>query len=512
MGNASSASRAAGPGALVVVGRLLPFAVLVAAGALLVAAPPGDHYGLLLSVVPFLAAAVHGVYLTALIGTLTVALYAGAGLSRNDDDVDVTLIKLAFLTAAAATAVLFSQARAREQRLNKAQDVALGLQQGLMPRSLTGNHAVEVCHRYVPTDSEAGVGGDWCDVIRLSGARVALVMGDVVGHGVHAAATMGQLRTAVRTLADLDLPPDELLSRLDDLAVQLAEEDENRDLGATLLYAVYDPVSRTCTLAGAGHPPPAVLRPDDTVEFPRMAEHPPLGIGGTPFETTTLEVADGTVLALFTDGLLDLRHRAPEVALTDVAAALGPAARPLPEICGDVYDVAPADCDDDVTVLLARVHAVVAGHVAAWEFPADTRSPGRARAAAGRQLTTWGLHEEVFATELVVTELVTNAIRYASPPVVLRLIMTDALICEVSDTSSTAPHMRLPRLLDEGGRGLYIVGRLARRWGTRYTDTGKTIWVEQALPGSVKQAVRTEDPVRGPLRLAEPRPGVERLP
>lgn len=473
----------AGSDALVVVARVLPFAVLVLSAVLLLVTPPGDHYGLLLSVVPFLAAAVHGVQLTALIGTLTVALYAVMGLSRHDDDdVDVTLIKVAFLAVASATAVLFSQARARERRLNKAQDVALGLQQGLMPASLGGNHAVEVCHRYEPTDSEAGVGGDWCDVIRLSGARVALVVGDVVGHGVHAAATMGRLRTAVRTLADLDLPPDELLSRMDDLAAQLAEEDETRDLGATFLYAVYDPVAGTCTFAAAGHPPPAVLRPDGRVDFPQLTEHPPLGIGGTPFDATTLDVAEGTVLALFTDGLLDLRHRAPESALADVAAALGPADRPLARICDDVYALAPEESDDDVTVLLARTHAVTADHVAAWEYPADARSPGRARAAASRQLAEWGLDDEVFATELIVTELVTNAVRHASPPVVLRLIRTDALICEVSDTSSTAPHMRLPRLLDEGGRGLYIVGRLARRWGTRYTDTGKTIWVEQSLP------------------------------
>ncbi|MFI0941441.1 SpoIIE family protein phosphatase [Streptomyces sp. NPDC021020] len=478
----SSTARRAGPGATAIGVRLLPFVVLAVVGALLVVAAPGDHYGLLLSVVPFLAAAVHGAYVTALLGAAVVAVYGSLGLARQDDDIDVTLIKLAFLTVASATAVLFSQARARERTLNKAQDVALGLQRGLMPASLPGNHAVEVCHRYVPTDSEAGVGGDWCDVIRLSGARVALVVGDVVGHGVHAAATMGRLRTAVRTLADLDLPPDELLSRMDDLAAQLADEDETRDLGATLLYAVYDPVACSCTLAGAGHLPPAVLGPDGGLDFPQLPEHPPLGVGGTPFAATTLDVADGTVLALFTDGLLDLRHRAPEAAFADIAAALRPAGRPLAEICDSVYRVAPADGDDDVTVLLARTHAVDAGHVAAWEFPADARSPAAARAAGSRQLAEWGLEEASFATELMVTELVTNAVRYATGPVVLRLVMTDALICEVSDTSSTAPHMRLPRLLDEGGRGLYIVGSLAHHWGTRYTATGKTIWVEQSLP------------------------------
>jgi anti-sigma regulatory factor (Ser/Thr protein kinase) len=480
---------------LAVATRLLPIAVLAGAGVVLVVAPPGDHFGLLLSVVPFLAAAVHGAAVTALIGASTVALYAGVGLSQSDDGTDVTLVKLAFLSAASVTGVLISQSRARERALDKAQDVALGLQKGLMPGSLTGNHAVEVRHRYVPTDSEAGVGGDWCDVIRLSGARVALAVGDVVGHGVHAAATMGRLRTAVRTLADLDLPPDELLSRMDDLAAQLADEDDSRDLVAAFLYVVYDPIARTCTLGSAGHPPPAVLRPDGTVDVPELAEHPPLGIGGTPFDITTLDLAEGTVLVLFTDGLFDLRHREPDAALADVVAALGRPGRPLSEICDDVYGIAPTDSDDDVTVLVARVHGVEADHVATWEFSADARSPGQARAAVERQLTAWGFHDAVFATELVVTELVTNAVRHASPPVILRLIRTDALICEVSDTSSTAPHMRLPRLLDEGGRGLYIVGQLARRWGTRYTDTGKTIWVEQALPAPAKA-----DPVGAALR------------
>ncbi|MBY8880888.1 serine/threonine-protein phosphatase [Streptomyces sp. PLK6-54] len=469
-------------------------------------APPSAHFALLLAVVPFLAAAVHGVRVTALFGVLTIGLFLGVDQSQHSNSTDVTLVKLAFLAAAAATAVLFSHVRARERTLHKAQDVALALQQGLMPGALNGNHAVDVCHRYLPSDSEAGVGGDWCDVIRLSGARVALVMGDVVGHGVHAAATMGRLRTAVRTLADLDLPPDELLARMDDLAAQLAEEDDTRDLGATCLYAVYDPVSRTCTLASAGHPPPAVLHPDGTVGFPHLAEHPPLGIGGTPFVTTTLDLSEDTVVALFTDGLLDLRHSEADTALSAIATALPPASRALEDICDDVWALALPGGEDDVTVLLARVHAVPDSAVATWRFPADARSPGQARAMAGRQLAAWGLREQSFATELVVTELVTNALRYATPPITVRLIKTDALICEVSDTSSTAPHMRLPRLLDESGRGLHIVGGLARRWGTRHSAAGKTIWVEQALPAPKRPPAPTPTRIVTGRPAARPRP------
>ncbi|MBM9510318.1 serine/threonine-protein phosphatase [Streptomyces sp. KK5PA1] len=445
-------------------------------------APPDGHYGLLLAVVPFLAASVHGAQATAALGLLTVAAFGGLHLWRTEDSADVALIKLAFVTAAGLIAVLVSQARGRERTLDRTRNVALALQQGLLPRAVPGNSAVDVCHRYVPTDTEAGVGGDWFDVIKLSGARVALVMGDVVGHGIHAAATMGRLRTAVRTLADLDLPPDELLARMDDLTAQLTDEDDTRDLGATCLYLVYDPVSRRCTMASAGHTPPALARPGGTVEFPRLATHPPLGIGGTPFTTTELTLDEGTVIALYTDGLLDLRGRGPDAALRDLADALTPADRPLPQICERIHAQAPADRDDDIALLVARVGTVPADSVATWEFPPGPASAGRARAATSGQLERWGLDEAAFTAEIVVSELVTNAVRHAAPPVALRLIKDETLIFEVSDGSGTAPHMRLPRLMDEGGRGLYLVGALADRWGTRYTETGKTVWVDLPMP------------------------------
>jgi serine phosphatase RsbU (regulator of sigma subunit)/anti-sigma regulatory factor (Ser/Thr protein kinase) len=460
--------------------RLLPSAALAAAAVALLVTPPDDHYGLLVAVLPFLAAAVHGAHATAVIGALSVALFASLRVWRAEDDTAVALTKLGLVTTAAVVAVLVSQARFRERSLNRARDIALALQEGLLPRAIPHSSAVDVCHRYVPTDTEAGVGGDWFDVIRLSGARVALVMGDVVGHGVHAAATMGRLRTAVRTLADLDLAPDELLARMDDLAEQL-DEDETHGLGATCLYLVYDPISRVCSLASAGHTPPALLRPDGAVDFPQLVEHPPLGIGGTPFATTELTLDEGTVIALYTDGLLDLRNRGTDAALSAIAGVLSPPTASLRELCDRVYAQAPADSEDDVAVMLARVKSVPGDHVATWHLPADPRSASAARAAAAGQLAAWGLDKAVFTTELLVSEMVTNAVRHASPPVTLRLIRDDALICEVSDGSATAPHMRLPRLTDEGGRGLYLCGRLAERWGTRYTGTGKTIWVEQAV-------------------------------
>ena len=227
---------------------------------------------------------------------------------------------------------------------------SLTLQRNLLQRGPSGNAAVETASRYLPTDSEAGVGGDWFDIIPLSGARVALVVGDVVGHGVHASATMGQLRAAVRTLADIDLPPDELLTHLDDVVTRLSSEggavhDEyaavpgpvtRGEIGATCLYAVYDPVSRHCALARAGHPPPALVRPDGRTEFIDLPTGPPLGLGGLPFESTELELPEGSVLALYTDGLVESHRRGMDRGLEQLRRALAGAGTSLESTCDAV--------------------------------------------------------------------------------------------------------------------------------------------------------------------------------
>jgi anti-sigma regulatory factor (Ser/Thr protein kinase) len=491
--------------------RALPTLILVLSAVVLVLANPSGHYSLVLAVVPLLAAAVHGVQGTALVGALTVTTYIALRAQMAEDATDVWLIKLAFIVVTAGVGMLLARARVREKLLAHSQDLALTLQRGLLPHDLPQTSAVEVCHRYVPADTRAGVGGDWFDVIQLPGARVALVIGDVTGHGIHAAAMMGRLRTAVHTLADLDLPPDELLSRMDDLVIRLGAGDKAGELGATCLYLVYDPVSRVCSVAGAGHTPPAFVRPDGTVEFPQLPEHPPLGVGGVPFETARFTLPEGTVIALYTDGLLDLRRRHADAALDRLAEALAPdtgpppAATPLAEICDRVCAGRHAVADDDVALLLARTRVAAADQVAVWDLPADPRSASEARAAVGRQLSAWGLEDKICSTELAVSELVTNAVRYASAPITLRLIRDRALICEVSDGSRTTPHLHHAQLMDEGGRGLYLVSLIADRWGTRYTETGKTIWVEQALPLPAPPAVTgAEDERDGGLLAAAP--------
>ncbi|MGP3925853.1 SpoIIE family protein phosphatase [Streptomyces sp. 8N616] len=389
---------------------------------------------------------------------------------------------------ASRAAVCIDNAR----QFTRQHQAALALQRSLLPGEVPEHPAAEIAHRYLPADATAGVGGDWFDVIPLSGLRVALVVGDVVGHGIHAAATMGRLRTAVHTLANSDLPPDEVLSHLDDLVDRLASEQEparersQQFIGATCLYAVYDPVSRRCTLARAGHPPPAVVTPDGQVDFPELPAGPPLGLGGLPFESTELELAEGSLLALYTDGLVAVRRGDLDEGMGRLRRVLRGPARSLEATAKAVEDaLLPDRPGDDVALLIARTRVLAAHKVATWELPAEATAAARARALTTSQLAEWGLNEIAFTTELIVSELVTNAYRYGGGPVMLRLIRDRQLICEVSDTSSTSPRLRRARTTDEGGRGLFLVAQMAERWGTRYTRDGKTIWAEQPLTSTL---------------------------
>ncbi|MFE7277066.1 SpoIIE family protein phosphatase [Streptomyces sp. NPDC057623] len=452
--------------------------------------------------------------------TLGVAEFHRHGNPAHYDDEDLLLAQE--IVARAAVAV--DNAR----RYTHARATALTLQRSLLPRYAPRQSAVDVAYRYLPAGSEAGVGGDWYDVIPLSGARVALVVGDVVGHGIRAAATMGRLRTAVRTLADIDLPPDELLTHLDDVVLRLSAEastggdpgaesdpdpdsdpgptpdpeydaEAGGDIGATCLYAVYDPVSRRCTLARAGHVPPAVVIRDGTADVLELPPGPPLGLGGLPFETLEAELPEGSLIALYTDGLIEARALDADAGLATLRQALARPAPSLEATCGNVLEaLLPSPGlrpNDDIALLLARTHVLGADRVATWDLEADPAVVGRARADVSRQLAAWGLAELDFIAELVVSELVTNAIRYGRSPISLRLILPQppggaggtpdgTLLCEVSDASSTTPHLRRARVFDEGGRGLLLVAQLAGQWGTRHARRGKTVWAE--LNGSAE--------------------------
>ncbi|MFE2184917.1 SpoIIE family protein phosphatase [Streptomyces sp. NPDC059455] len=381
------------------------------------------------------------------------------------------------LTARAAVCVDNTRRYLRER------GTAEALQRSLLPQRLPELTALEMASRYLPSGAWAGVGGDWFDAIQLSGARAAVVVGDVVGRGIHAAATMGRLRTAVRTLADIDLPPGELLTHLDDMVTRLYSDEKPERLwafGATCLYVVYDPVSRRCSIAAAGHPAPLVISPEGTADVLGPPIGPPLGLGELPFEIMETELPEGSLLALYTNGLINGREREIGDGLETLRDVLSRPAPSLDALCDDVLRaLPPAHPEDDIALLLARTRALHSDRVATWDIPADAPAVAGARRSTTEQLIDWGLEETVFTTELIVSELVTNAIRYGRPPIRLRLIRDRDLICEVSDASSTAPHMRRARVFDEGGRGLMLVAQMATRWGTRQSTDGKTIWVEQ---------------------------------
>jgi serine phosphatase RsbU (regulator of sigma subunit)/anti-sigma regulatory factor (Ser/Thr protein kinase) len=382
------------------------------------------------------------------------------------------------------------------RRYTREHGVAVALQHSLLPPAVSDTTAAHSVGSYAPADTAAGVGGDWYDVIPLSSLRVAFVIGDVFGHGLHASATMGRLRTAVQTLSELDLEPGELLARLDDLVVRLAAETRPEpgpeggaagELGGTLLYAVYDPVSQRLVAASAGHPAPLVAGPDGAVrEFP-VVPGPPLGVGGMPFEPLEVEVASGSLLAFYTDGLLDGwggGTQGPE-ALAGLLATGQRESTPLAPLARDVLAaMLPVSRTDDAALLLVRPARLTRDAIASWELPAEGSMVAEARRLASARLTEWGLEELAFTTELIVSELVTNAARYAGGPVGLRLIRDSVLVCEVSDPSNSQPRLTRARQLDEGGRGLFLVAQMADRWGCRYGRSGKTIWTEQAIPSA----------------------------
>ncbi|GAA3501750.1 SpoIIE family protein phosphatase/ATP-binding protein [Streptomyces prasinosporus] len=388
------------------------------------------------------------------------------------------------LTARAAVAIDNARRYTREHTM------AATLQRSLLPRGTPEQNALEAAYRYLP--ARAGVGGDWFDVIPLSGTRVALVVGDVVGHGLHAAATMGRLRTAVYNFSTLDMPPDELLGHLDELVAHIdaneaaaGERDGQEITGATCLYAVYDPVSGQVTAATAGHPGPVVVRPDGKVSFPRLPVSPPLGLGAAlPFETAELTLPEGSKLVLYTDGLIHDRNRYRDLdtGLEALRAALaGPDRDPEATCTAVVEAMLPAQPSDDIALLVARTRRLAPSDFAEWDVARDPAAVAPVRSACARKLADWGLDDISFATELILSELITNAIRYGGDPVTVRLMRGRSLICEVSDGSSTSPRLRRAKTTDEGGRGLFLVAQYAERWGTRYTSAGKVIWTEQSL-------------------------------
>ncbi len=393
---------------------------------------------------------------------------------------------------------------------------ALILQRSLLPPGDPEAAGLDIACRYLPGNAATEVGGDWFDVIELPGHRTALVVGDVMGRGLRAAVAMGELRTAVRTLALLDLEPAEVLTALDEIARGLGapggsqqasraalhsrDADRSEVYLATCVYAVYDPVTRRCTIANAGHMPPVLVSPnhagpgEDREPMPALLlEVPPglpLGVGGEPFEEVEVELPEGALLALYTDGLVESRDHPLEEGLRGLRAALADPVRPLEDVCDHVLNTLDTrHGEDDIALLMARVQGLPVDAVGDWQLPREARSVGRARELARAKLPAWGLEGLLDTTELLVSELVTNALRYGEGEIRLRLLLDRTLVCEVWDANLVQPRRRRARDTDEGGRGLQLVGLLSAGWGTRRTHRGKTVWFELPLPGGSEEAV-----------------------
>ncbi|GHE56359.1 hypothetical protein GCM10014715_06680 [Streptomyces spiralis] len=368
----------------------------------------------------------------------------------------------------------------------------LALQRRLLPR--TGGDTIEIASVYQPaTPDSAGVGGDWVNSFPLPDGRTALVVGDVVGHGLGAAATMGQLSTEARALLSAGLAPDEVLEHLD-ATVTLLDDTESglaagySALGSTCCIALYDPVSHRVALSSAGHLPPVLVSPDGRAGPLAVRPHPGLGAEFAlrePFDVHTFDAPPGSLLALYTDGLVEdpavsidegIGRLADAVSTVHPWDALQQAARHVVSV------LAPVRQRDDVTLLLARMIGYRKGDTSTWRLPARDDAPARARAQVSALLRQWRTRDDTHDNVLLlVSELVTNAVRFATGPITVRLIRAgQGLVCEVGDTGNGRPRVSRGGLLDDGGRGLNIVHRLTTRWGVRWTDTGKVVWAEVA--------------------------------
>lgn len=387
---------------------------------------------------------------------------------------------------ATRSAVFFNHAT----RYNREHATALTLQRSMLPTGLTYPASVEVKHRYLPGSELVEVGGDWYESIRLPGARVALVVGDVAGHGVRAAITMGRLRTAIHTLAMLELPPAESLQQLDELMRSIGEREPHF---ATCAYAVYDGVTGEIELAVAGHVPPLLVHPDGRNEYLSFTPCPPLGIGNGVVDTAMIPVQDGSLFVLYTDGLVESRDRDISEGLDRLAQSFGPGApeRDLEDLCKTSLDGVYSDAKrDDIAVLIAKLRRIPEDHRVCFRLEPEFFTVRHARSLIRDPLKRWGLEDLIDSSELLVSELVTNAIRYAKGEILLRLILEpDCLTCEVHDASPALPRVLQADKDAENGRGLHVVSLMASKWGVRRTAGGKVVWCEQQIPVEVTEAM-----------------------
>ncbi|UED84947.1 ATP-binding SpoIIE family protein phosphatase [Streptomyces profundus] len=388
--------------------------------------------------------------------------------------------------AADITDQVVSAERLRESE-SQQRAAAVTLQHSLLPQKLEQPDDLRVAATYQPGGLEAAVGGDWYDVITLGAGRTAVVIGDVMGRGVRAAAVMGQLRTAVRAYARLDLPPHEVLGLLDGLA---AEIDASQI--ATCVYAVYDPNEATLTYASAGHLPVLIRDPDGSVHRVTDPTGPPLGTGGWIHSSGTVPFRPGAQAVLYTDGLVERRDADIDVGLDALERALAGAGDSPQIICHRLLRALgiTEDHDDDVAVLVLTCPERQGEEAdlfrgAALDLLGGVEAAPRARAFADGVLASWRFPEELREWGvLAASELVANSLKHGRAPMRLRLRRTDRrLIVEVTDGDEHLPRHQQAEPADEAGRGIAVIASIAAEWGARrLPEGGKAVWAEFALP------------------------------
>ncbi len=394
--------------------------------------------------------------------------------SFTDDDVAVA----AELAARAGVAIDNARRYSREHA------IALTLQRELMRAPVTATAEVETAARYLPAAGGTHVGGDWYDVVPLGAGRIALMVGDVMGRGLPAATVMGQVRTAARTLAHLDLPPRRLLAHLDGIVSELDDQL------VTCVYACYDPFASTIATANAGHVPPLICLPDENHTVMALTGGPgiPLGVGGVPFTQAEDVLPPGSIVAFYSDGLVELRTRDLDVGIDELRAVLGDAVArhdDLERVADDVVRAMvsePESHDDDVTLLLVRIPRQAAPR-ATFDVPAEAAAVPSTRHFVEATLRSWAVGAATIEPAvLLVSELVTNALRHGGAPIVVRLrIAAGHLQLDVEDHGAALPEPRSARSDDEGGRGLQLVAAVAAAWGTRPLEHGKSVWCTLSL-------------------------------
>jgi PAS domain S-box-containing protein len=398
-------------------------------------------------------------------------------------DVDITLWPILDRDGTVTGACALSQdigARKRaEQQVARMYEqqrhVALTLQNALMGE-VAPVPGVASASRYLPSTQGAGVGGDWYDLIALGAGRTGVLIGDVMGRGLEAAAVMGRLRSAANALARTGMSPQQLMQALDVVALDIPDQL------TTCCYLIVDPRAGEVTGCSAGHLPVLLAESDGAVRELPIPVSAPLGVGGIPHQQATVRVAARAMVALYTDGLIERPDRDLDVqigALGEQLSAAVDAGQTLEQTADRIlgaFRPVSGDASDDITLLLMRIPDGPLSAVARTLDP-EPRSAGLARVTVRDTLARWGHEDLTDIACLLVTEILTNAIRHARYPIEMHLCQAASeIIVEITDDSAQQPQRRLPDEHDEDGRGLLLVDALATGWGSRPASLGKTVW------------------------------------